>query len=216
LTDRQKKFERKPTPVRKESLIRATLSLIASEGIDAATVRAISKHADVTQGLIRYYFTTKEDLISAAYEFHMRSLTEATSATQEAMKNSTAKQRLTEFVRAGLTPPVVDPDSVALWAGFLNRVRHDEKMRATHRRTYFDFRDRLEALIGEVLANEGRAETSKKVNQLAIACNAVVDGLWLEGGALPEAFEPGEIANIGLASISAIIGVELKKECGSC
>ena len=64
----------------------------------------------------------------------------------------------------------------------------------------------------EERAKLDRILSAKQINQLAIACNAVVDGLWLEGGALPEAFEPGEIVDIGLASISALIGVNLKEE----
>lgn len=38
----------------------------------------------------------------------------------------------------------------------------------------------------------------------AIACNAVIDGLWLEGSALPQDFAPGELERIGLASVGAI------------
>ncbi len=36
-----------------------------------------------------------------------------------------------------------------------------------------------------------------------------MDGLWMEGGALPGAFEPGELPRIGLTSVGAIIGLEL-------
>ena len=60
------KFRREPAEQRKDDLIQATLSLIAEQGVRAATVRAIAKRADVTQGLIRHYFSTKHDLILAA------------------------------------------------------------------------------------------------------------------------------------------------------
>ena len=43
----------------------------------------------------------------------------------------------------------------------------------------------------------------------AIACNGVIDGLWLEGCALPEAFVKNELAEIGLRSVGAILGVNL-------
>jgi hypothetical protein len=45
---------------------------------------------------------------------------------------------------------------------------------------------------------------------LGIACNAVIDGLWMEGSALPAAFKPGELPQIGLKSIGAIIGMDLE------
>ena len=43
----------------------------------------------------------------------------------------------------------------------------------------------------------------------AIACNAVIDGLWLEGSALPEGFADGELERIGLTAVGAIIGIDL-------
>ena len=49
------KFRREPAEQRKDDLIQATLSLIAEQGVRAATVRAIAKRADVTQGLIRHH-----------------------------------------------------------------------------------------------------------------------------------------------------------------
>ncbi len=83
-----------------------------------------------------------------------------------------------------------------------------------HERTYYDFRDRLEALIRDVLIASAHHPDAKELRRLAIACNAVIDGLWLEGGALPGAFGNDEPAEIGLASVSAIIGVNLATEAG--
>lgn len=206
---RNAKFRREPASQRKDALIRATLSLIAEKGVSAATVRAIAEHANVTQGLIRHYFSTKEDLIIAAYERHMSDLTEATHEPLQSVAGAPPRLRLSVFVSNGLRPPVIDPRSVALWAGFLSRIRTDERMRAAHRRTYLDFRDRLERLIGEALEDEGRPVSMAEKRRLAIACNAVIDGLWLEGGALPGSFDPDELEQIGLRSVGAIIGLDL-------
>ncbi|WP_120499754.1 TetR/AcrR family transcriptional regulator [Roseovarius sp. EL26] len=202
------KFRREPAELRKEALIQATLSLISEQGVRGATVRAIAERAEVTQGLIRHYFKTKEDLILAAYETHMSHMTNQTSELSVGAY-ATGKARLAAFVVAGLTAPVVDANSVSLWASFLNKVREDPRMQAIHEQTYHDFRDRLEALISEALVEAQIPATPQKLRGLAIACNAVIDGLWLEGGALPGAFEPGELPEIGLESVGAIIGLEL-------
>jgi hypothetical protein len=37
----------------------------------------------------------------------------------------------------------------------------------------------------------------------------VIDGLWMEASALPEAFAPGEVVRIGLTSSGAILGLDL-------
>jgi len=211
VSDRATKFRREPADQRKDALIQATLSLTAERGVRGATVRAISARADVTQGLIRHYFSSKEDLITAAYEHHMRRLTDMTAAPGAGQSGS-AKARLATFVVTGLEPPVVDPGAVSLWAGFLNSLREGAEMQAIHERTYHDFRDRLEVLIGDALAEADRSPSPRELRQLAIACNAVIDGLWMEGGALPSAFEPGELPQIGLRSVGAIVGLDLRAQ----
>ena len=204
------KFRREPAEQRKEALILAALALIAERGVRGATVRAIAERAGVTQGLIRHYFTSKEDLISAAYEFHMSHMTDLTSSP-DVPEGASARTQLANFVAAGLNPPVVDPASVSLWASFLNKVREDARMQQIHEQTYHDFRDRLEGLIANALAEAGVTATPPRLRHLAIACNAVIDGLWMEGGALPNAFEAGELPEIGLQSVGAIIGIDLQK-----
>ncbi|WP_294609103.1 TetR/AcrR family transcriptional regulator [Roseovarius sp.] len=206
MTGDRRKFRREGADQRKEALVRATLSLIAEEGVRGATVRAIAERAEVTQGLIRHYFSTKEELVLAAYTQHMNAMTDQTFAGAE---GATAKARLAALVVASVTPPVVDPAAIGLWAGFLNHVRQNARMQEVHARTYHDFRDRLEALIAEVLREDGRAIDAGACRRLAIACNAVIDGLWLEGGALPEAFEEGELATIVVQSVGAILGLNL-------
>ena len=61
-------------------MIAAALDLIAESGTDGATVRAIAARAGVTQGLIRHYFSSKEDLTRAAYDTLMSKMTEASMA----------------------------------------------------------------------------------------------------------------------------------------
>lgn len=209
MSEERRKFKREPAESRKEALILATLDLVAEKGVRGATVREIAQRADVTQGLIRHYFSSKEELISAAYEHHMNALTDQTA---DSVTGETAQARLRGFVIASLVPPVVDPHAVALWAGFLNRVQQDPGMKAIHERTYACFRDHLEGLISAALAEANQPATPAKLRHLAIAANAVIDGLWLEGGALPDAFEPGELAEIGLESVAAIVGISLEQK----
>ncbi len=211
MSEERKKFRRESAESRQEALILATLELVAEQGVRGATVRGIAERADVTQGLIRHYFSSKEELIVAAYEHHMNTMTDQTFAPANGAAAS-ARARLIAFVTASLTAPVVDPRAIALWASFLNKVQRDPQMKATHERTYAYFRDQLEGLIAASMKEAGRAPSPARLRQLAIACNAVIDGLWLEGGALPDAFAPGELVEIGLQSVSAIIDLDLTQE----
>ncbi len=203
----RRSFKREGADSRKEALIRATLALMADRGPSAATVRAIAEKAGITQGMIRHYFSSKEDLINAAYQTHMHGQTDA--AKRAAGAGGTARNRLALVVRASVTPPVADPTALSLWAGFIHMVWRDPSMRATHEQTYLRYRDLLQSLIAEALAEAGRIVDADEARRFAIACNAVVDGLWLEAGALPDAFEEDELAYIALDSVAAILGLPL-------
>ena len=207
----RKRFTRASPGDRREALIAGTLSLIAEQGIGGATVRAIAERAEVTPGLIRHYFSTKEDLLSAAYARHMSDLTDATrrQVAPDGRQHGNAVLRLSRFVSASLRPPVVSVRAVSLWAGFLTLVQRDTRMRDTHARTYREFRDHLEELIGAALAESGRSPPPAALRRHAIACNAVIDGLWLEGGVLPSEFSADELERLGLDSVGAILGLPL-------
>ncbi|WP_122073404.1 TetR/AcrR family transcriptional regulator [Pseudophaeobacter sp. EL27] len=209
MSDERRKFTRETAQQRKLALIEATLELVAEKGVQGATVRGIADRAEVTQGLIRHYFSSKEDLITAAYEYHMTQMIDLTYAPVAAVKGS-ARDQLRVFVQSSVMPPVVDPRSIALWAGFLNKVQHDARMKETHAKTYVQFRDQLQELIQAALEEAGITAAPDRLYRLATACNALIDGLWMEGGALPEAFAPGELSQIGLNSVGAIIGVSLE------
>lgn len=189
---------------RRDDLIEATQALVAEGGPQAATVRAIAARAGVTPGLIRHYFGTKDQLLHAAYTALMESMNER-SVEAEATVSAEPGERLAAFIAAALRPPVVDSMAVGLWAGFLNRARIDPGLMAQHRAGYLQYREHLEALIQAL--DPGRA--ADRLRRDAIACNALIDGLWLEGSLLPGDFSPGEPVRIGLRAISTLLGTDL-------
>lgn len=197
-------YRREGEDIRREALIAAALDLVAEGGPKAATVRAIADRAGVTAGLIRHYFTSKEDLTREAYRRLMERMTDDNAAVLvTAPADPTA--RLAAFVATSLRPPVTDPVAVGLWAGFLHSVLRDPAMREVHAATYLAYRDLLQSLIAAL----PRAAEPDQLRADAIACNAVIDGLWLEGSVLASSFLPGELERIGLASVGAILGVDL-------
>jgi TetR/AcrR family transcriptional regulator, transcriptional repressor of bet genes len=208
-TGERKPYKREGEEVRREAMIAAALELIAEGGIAAATVRAIADRAGVTPGLIRHYFKTKEDLTRTAYQTLMERMTTASALVLETAPAG-ATARLAAFVAASLRPPVVDPAAMGLWAGFIHQVQRDPMLHEVHRATYLGYRDMLQGLIAAL----PRKADAARLRAEAIACNGVIDGLWLEACALPEAFDGDELAQIGLRSVGAILGVDLMAEAG--
>ncbi len=203
----RKPYRREAEDKRRHALVEATLALVAEGGAKSATVRAIAQKAGVTAGLIRHYFQGKDQLIAAAYRHLMDRMTEDSAAVLNAAP-SDPRARLTAFVAASLQPPVVDPEALILWATFLQETHRDPAMRQTHSQTYLGFRDMLQGLIA-ALPDMRDAPDPAEPRRLAIACNAVIDGLWMEGCVLPEAFETGELVEIGIRSVGAILGQDL-------
>lgn len=197
-------YQRASQESRREELINAALKLIGDGGPQAATVRAIADEAGVTAGLIRHYFNTKEELVRSAYQSLMVRL--LTDTSQNAVKDSDdPKIRLAHFVVASITPPIADPAMVGKWAGFLHLVRSDEDIREVHRENYFVYRDMLQDLIAKAKPSlDGAA-----LRRAAIACNGLIDGLWLEGSLISDSFEPEEIVAVGLNAVGTILGVDL-------
>lgn len=207
----RRSFRREGEAQRRVDLIAAALDCIAEGGTRAATVRAIADRAGVTPGLIRHYFKTKEDLLSEAYLALVADTTRASASALDGGPDDPAK-RLALFIVSAVTPPVVDARAMALWAGFIHMVQNDPATRVVHRETYLAFRDTLQDLISLAVAAAGKPLGDARARTDAIACNAVIDGLWLEGSALPDAFGPGELARIALTSVGAIIGLNLMRD----
>jgi TetR/AcrR family transcriptional regulator, transcriptional repressor of bet genes len=198
-------YRREGEERRREALIAAAIELVSEAGPAAATVRAIAERAGVTPGLIRHYFSGKEELTRTAYLALMgKMVTDNQNAVAAVSGNAATK--LATCVVTWLRPPVMDPTALLVWAGFMPLIRSDQAMREAHGMTYRGFRDVLEGLIaalpGRAFASDNRA--------LATACNAVVDGLWLEGSLQPEMLDQVELERIGLDAIGAILGLDLK------
>ncbi len=200
----RRSFRREPEEKRRGALIAAAQSLVAAGGPQAATVRAIAERAGVTAGLIRHYFQTKEDLTRAAYLALMDGMTDANSAVLE-MVGDDPELRLAVFVAASLRPPVMAGDRVGIWAGFLHSVQQDPALLEAHEAGYLGYRDTLECLIAAL----DRPAMPAQLRIDAIACNAVIDGLWLEGSIIPHAFGPEELPRIALQAIGAMLGIDL-------
>lgn len=205
----RRKFRREGEERRREQLVSAALDVIANEGADRATARAIAERAGVTQGLIRHYFLSKDALTRTAYDTHMQRINEVSFAACDAAEKADPAMRLAVFVVATLLPEALTDTAFGLWTGFVQRVRRDPEMAKIHAANYLAYRDGLEALIAALPGPGGRARTTAELRARAIACNAVIDGLWLEGSAWPQGFADGELARIGLDAVGALIDYPL-------
>jgi TetR/AcrR family transcriptional regulator, transcriptional repressor of bet genes len=86
---------------RRETLIEATIQIVAKHGIENATFAKICEAAGVSRGLPGHYFRDKDDLLCQAYQ-HLLDLHVAhTTSAVRAVKGN-ASDRLKAFVKACL------------------------------------------------------------------------------------------------------------------
>lgn len=205
----RKSFRRESEDRRRADLVSAAIDAIADGGVASATVREIALRAGVTPGLIRHYFPGKDDLLRTAYAETMAAMTEAARAGQQ-REGATASERLLAFVAANLAPPVASPRALSVWAGFIAKVHADPGFAAIHRDAYLEFRGEIEALVAAVFAGTGIAGDGGVSVRLAIAINAVIDGLWLEASLAPDLFAPGELTAAGRMAVEAMLSCALR------
>lgn len=199
------KFRRENPEQRREQLIEATLRVIARKGVMGATVREISAEAGVAFSLIRHHFNTKEDLMYAAYAHHMQRMAQLSLASAGDSDRSPI-DRMRQCIHDTLSLPVTKSESLQIWAGFIQMVPHDARMKQIHIDTYLGFRATLETLIKDALQAADSHSTPDQIEAKAIACNAVLDGLWLEGSMLPDMLPPAQLIEIAETTIIGIIG----------
>ncbi|MFN7103547.1 MAG: TetR family transcriptional regulator C-terminal domain-containing protein [Pseudorhizobium sp.] len=202
LTTARRSYHRASESERREELIVATLDCIAEVGIQGATVRQIAARAGVTGGLIRHYFSTKDQMLQAAYRKLMSGITEITKSAAE---GDSACLRLRRFIVANVTPPVTDSRTLTLWAAFISHIPLDPAFAAIHRESYMSFLAELEALLSAFFAERNRDVSAAEIRTHAIALNGLIDGLWLEGTLAPDLFKDQEIAETAIISVEALL-----------
>ncbi|WP_284163019.1 TetR family transcriptional regulator C-terminal domain-containing protein [Frigidibacter sp. SD6-1] len=202
--DPRKKFERKGEVARREQLIEAALEAIAEGGFPQATVREIALRAGVTQGLIRHYFASKEELTREAYRAFMTDMTQK-GLSQIPPDLVDPGARLAHFIAATLRPPIMTDRQVTLWTAFIHRTRSHPDLAGIHNETYLAYRGTIQALLERLPG----IETTDQARRLAIALNGLIDGLWLEGATEENHFDPDEVVDIALMAASRIVGADL-------
>lgn len=206
MAEERKPYRRESEDKRRMALITATLALVSEGGAQAATLRAIARRADVTAGLIRHYFKTKENLIAAAFRHLMTSMTEDSVAALSSAPRDPAA-RMAAFVDASLRPPVANAQSVIRWAALLQETTRNPMMQTIHIETYEDYR----SVIQDLIANLQGDLPEQELRRQAIAVNALIDGLWLAAATMQDAFAKGELIRVGILACGAILGRDLSR-----
>ena len=86
-----------PRPGKRERLVTAAAQLLHQQGVERTTLADIAKRADVPVGNVYYYFKTKDEVIGAVVQAHVRQVTDTLASIDARHRSS--KARLKALVR---------------------------------------------------------------------------------------------------------------------
>jgi AcrR family transcriptional regulator len=163
-------------PVRREQIVRATIRCLARHGYAGLTMKRVAAEAQVSPGILHYYFRDKAAMLAAAAlrvtaDLDRRVATEARGARD-------ARERLRALIRACLRTGVDHRDFWTVFIEFWGEAFHDRRLAAMNRRAY----TRARGLVGTVLAQGIAAGQFRPLDaaEAATVALALLDGLALQ------------------------------------
>jgi AcrR family transcriptional regulator len=160
---------------RREEVIAAVWRVIARDGLDASTIRAIAKETGASAGVLAHYFKDKDDILTQALKLSHKRI----RARQERkLAGLVGVAALKELVRDNL-PLDEERDletrlEISYWARSLTRAEVAKVQRAEASILY----DRMKSLIVEA-QKRGEVDKDERPETIAERLLALIDGISL-------------------------------------
>ncbi|MEM7222127.1 MAG: TetR family transcriptional regulator C-terminal domain-containing protein [Pseudomonadota bacterium] len=165
-------------------LLEATLSCMADYGYQGTTVRKIAERAEVTAGLVRHHFDSKESLLIESYRQINQAALARMAAAARGADGEEIERALERALRAFFPVDLSDPRQMRIMAAFWGLVLTNPKIAAIQQATYSAFQAHFVGLI------EGHAGPRDDAREIANGIIALADGLWLECCLNPQRMTP--------------------------
>lgn len=187
--------------MRRRALVEATLESLAEKGLGAVSVRDVAARAGVSPGLLRHHFGSFANLLNEAYR---HAVGEVDAVLEAALAEASgAEARMDAFLRASFSESIIDSSLLSAWLGFWGLVRTDADAAAIHAESYAAYRARIEELLADLAAEQGRAVD---VRAGALGLTAMLDGLWLELCLDARTFTAEEAAAVARTWVDGFVG----------
>jgi AcrR family transcriptional regulator len=171
-------------PAQETLLSRAVWDVLAHQGLERLTIRAVAAAAGCTTGLVMHRFPNRRALLLHA----RRLLHERTRARVESLEASstTPQEALRAVLRQGLSLDDELRTESTVWVGFLAAAVADEELIAQHRTNNQAWRQRITRLVAAA-APDWPAERAAAVASTLIA---LVEGAGALGSGDPAGYPP--------------------------
>lgn len=159
---------------------------IAKRGFARTTMGQVAKTAGLSQGIVNFYFKTKESLlyetlVSLAEEYETLSRREVERAGPDPVA------ALNAIIETDLGPEACNPQKVAVWLAFWAESRGRPKYRALCAKLAADYFRQVGELCARIAERGGYADVD--VDNIARGFNSMIDGLWVDLVIDPKSFD---------------------------
>ena len=160
---------------RRDSLIAATLRVVAEEGIESTTLAKICEAAGVSRGLANHYFQSKEELLLIAFQKLLDDLGEVTRRASREQENPTRK--LFAIINAIFKSEFFNSTARAAYLCFWTASLSNQQFARINRANYARYHSSIARLFEKAAKQR---DVDVNANRAAIGLVGMIDGLWVD------------------------------------
>lgn len=171
---------------RREEVIAAVWRVIARDGLDASTIRAIAKETNSSAGALSHYFKDKDDILTYALKLSHRQIRERQNRKLDGLEGVAA---LRELVLDNLPLDEARELETRLEIGYWARSLTGAEVREVQRAEAGVLHKRMVSLIAEAQRRD-EIDPAQSAPTIAEQLLALIDGLSLHALLYPERLSP--------------------------
>lgn len=188
-------------PVRRFQVIRAVIESVADQGLEALTIEMVAKRANVSKGVVNYYFAGKRDLLLQSFNAFLESYYQQIA---DLIKPDTTAGEMLEIVIAVCFPnknvalplwkydPKIDADNLSdigkdpsysidrlgkVLVHFLTKTILDDDFQAIYQKVYNAYLEGMQSIIQHGVASGEFREVDHE--KTAFSIMAMIEGMVL-------------------------------------
>jgi len=156
--------------IRRRDLERAAFEVLKTHGFSGTTVAKVAQVADMSPGIVHFYYKNKEELLEATVRYLNRPMHKAVIANLRAAK--TPRDRFVAIIEGEIAEEIFNPDAARVWVSFFGQCffveRYARIQRIFHKRLASNLMYTLRPIMNEADAK-----------RLTLELSVLVDAVWM-------------------------------------
>jgi AcrR family transcriptional regulator len=172
--------ERASRARQRQRLIDACISALHIHGPSRTTVEKVVALADMSPGIVRFYFDSKDAMLVASLAYLAAEFEERVMTPVSRLKDTPVKA-LEQLVELYLDPEIASPRKVSVWYSFWGEASSRQEYLDICGKKDEDFASLVRELIERVISETGQSETDQShldPDAVALGLIGVLEVLW--------------------------------------